>query len=107
MSKTYDIYEIAKEFDRLFPGDVNDTEIDHGQGTMAGYVGHEGNDYDQAEPSVGYFYDGGNCGHPIMSIDKEDLQRAGELLSTLEPTKYLDKIEQAFTAAGIRYQRLV
>src|SRR5271166_3182407 len=100
-TKTYAIQEVAAEFDRLFANDpelVDATEISWGEGTEAGYIGHKHTD----EPSVvGWYCQGGNIGHPIMSIANDDLQRAGEVLAGLEPVESLRDIESAFTAASV------
>lgn len=106
-TKTYGIQEVAAQFDRLFANDpelVDATEISWGHGTEAGHIGHEHED----EPSiVGWYCQGGNVGHPVMSIVNEDIQRAGEVLAGMETAKSLSDIERAFAAAGVRFERLV
>ena len=107
MTKTYGIHKVAAEFDRLFANDpelVDATEIEWGHGTEAGHIGHA----HENEPSiVGWYCQGGNVGHPIMSIANEYIQRAGEVLAVMETAKSLSEIERAFAAAGIHFKRLV
>lgn len=108
MTKTYSIHDIAAEFDRLFAADheiVDATEISWGHGTEAGHIGHQ---HDDEESSiVGWYCQGGNVGHPVMSVHNEDIQRAGEVLAGMESVGSLGTIERAFTAAGVRFERLV
>ena len=106
-TKIYAIPEVAAQFNRLFAHDpelVDATEISWGHGTEAGYIGHERTD----EPSVvGWYCQGGDVGHPIMSVANDDLQLAGEVLAGMEAAKSLGDVERALTAAGVRFARLV
>lgn len=107
MTKTYSIHDIAREFDRLFAGHpevVDATEISWGHGTKAGHIGHQ----DEDKPGVlGWYCQGGNVGHVVMSIVNEDIQLAGELLAAMETDgESLSSIERAFAAAGVRFERL-
>lgn len=104
--KTYSIQEVAAEFDRLSNDTelVDATEISWGHGTEAGYIGHE---HEDESSIIGWYCQGGNVGHPVMSIVNEDIQRAGEVLAGMETAKSLSDIERAFAAAGVRFERLV
>jgi hypothetical protein len=107
-TKAYDIYEIAKEFDRLFAADeslVDLTRISWGDGQLAGHSGHEYEGEDSS--TVGWYCDGGNVGHPLLDIANDDLQRAGEALAGMESAKSLSEVEAAFEAAGVHFERRV
>jgi hypothetical protein len=109
-SKTYSIQDIAAEFDRLFAGDsqiVDATEIDWGHGTEAGHIGHDHYGHgEDGPPVVGWYCQGGNVGHPVLTIEADDLQRAGETLARLEEAGSLTDIEEALRAAGVRCERV-
>ena len=96
------IDDIAFEFDRLFPTDVDATPVDWGHGTEAGYIGRRKTD----EQIIGYYTNGGNVGHPVMAINNEDISLAGAILAGMESADDLADIEHAFASAGVRFERL-
>lgn len=67
------IYEIAEEFDRLCPSQVDRTPCDCGHGYEAGHVGHEP-DAEGGPAVVGWFCAAGNAGHPLAEIPVDCLQ---------------------------------
>ena len=106
MSTTYSIHDVAAELDRLFANNrevVDNTEISHGYGQMAGHAGREHEDRSR----IGWYAQGGNYGHPVIDIANEDIQRAGETLAAMESVRDLSDIERAFAAAGVRFELLV
>lgn len=103
-TKTYSIHEIAGEFDRLFPDQVDTTTAGNGEYES----GHNGHEHDGEESdTVGWFADGGNVGHPVMDVRRADVQLAGETLAALEPVRSLSDVERALADAGVRYERRV
>ncbi len=105
---TYDIHALAAQMDRLFAGDttlVDDSPVDFGHGTSAGHIGHQhdGEDSDV----IGWYCDGGNAGHPVLSIHHDDIQRAGVVLAALGSASSLSDVTAVLTTAGVRYERLV
>lgn len=75
----HDIHEIADEFDRLCPSQVESTPSDHGHGREAGHMGHEGDDVD----TVGWYCASGNVGHPIAEVPHDRIDAMYGRLSTL------------------------
>lgn len=103
---THDIYDIAEQFARLFPSDVDATVSAWGH-REAGYQAHHA---DGDTPGVGYYYAGGQCGHPVMSFAADDIDAAYAAMGSLpvqSPRSDLAAVESALTAAGVRYERLV
>lgn len=106
-TQTHDIHSVAAELDRLFSSDptiVDATEVGWGLGTEAGHVGHPGDD--EGESIVGWYCQGGNAGHPLLSIANEDIQRAAQCLAGLKTASSMRDIVQALTDAGVRFERL-
>lgn len=88
------IHDIAAQFDRLFPG-----EVDEG----SGHIGHEAKN---GEPAlVGWFTDGGNAGNPVMAF--QDVPAAGKVIAQIPQASALRDVERALSAAGISFERLV
>ena len=106
MTNTYDIHDIAGQMDRLFannPEIVDESDVDHGYGQESGHKGYEGG---EGEPhSIGWYCGGGSSGHPVLSIDADDVQRAGEILAGMESARSLTDVVRALTAAGVRCEQ--
>ena len=67
------IHDIAGQFDRLCPSQVDETTAGNGQ-QSAGHDGHP--DWDEESPgmdSVGWYCDGGNVGNPVLEIHRDDV----------------------------------
>lgn len=69
MNATVTIEDIAAQFDRLCPSQV-DTSIS-GNGQQS--AGHNAHDNDGVL-SIGWYCDGGNCGNPVCSIPTESIE---------------------------------
>lgn len=96
--------DIADEFERLFPHHVN-TEMRDGV-RCAGYDYDETSDIDPAYFTIGRYGDHGSICLPIISIHGDDLQRAGEVLASLDAITWVDgmgQIRHLFRTSGVRF----
>ncbi len=80
--QTHDIDDIAAEFDRVCPSQVDDTPRDYGHGYEAGHIGH-GADDEREHPVVGWFCSAGSVGNPIAEIPADCIEPLYERLSGL------------------------
>lgn len=71
MENTYAITDIAGQFDRLCPGQVDDSS------------GHSGHDHGDDNPTIGWFCDGGNVGNHVCSIPADCIDPLQEYLIAL------------------------
>ena len=102
MTTTTTIHDIAAEFDRLSPSQVDTAIAGNGQQS----AGHDAHEYDDAWPAVGWYCDGGNSGNRVVEIHPDDITKAAEVMGPL-PDGAIDSgaiqdIEAAFSTAEIR-----
>ena len=97
------INDIAAEFDRLSPSQVDRSTAGNGQ-QSAGHHGHNGDS--DGWPVVGWYCDGGNAGNRVVEIHPDDLDTAATVLRSLPDaaidTGAIQDIEAAFAAADVR-----
>jgi len=104
-----DISDIAAEFDRLSPSQVDTTLAGNGQ-QQAGHTGHY--HADGSWPSVGWYCDGGNAGNPVIEIHPDDLDAALTILQAMPDGAAdanggaIDTVLAGLKTAGIRHDWL-
>lgn len=80
MTQSHTIQEIAEQFDRICPSQVDSNLSGNGQ-REAGHVGHEAEDGESY--IVGWSCAGGNVGHSVCEIPADCLDRLHERLASL------------------------
>jgi len=93
------VEQIAAELSRLDPA---------GCGEDSGYRAYEGDS--ESWPSVGYYYNGGNGGHAVISVHPEDIAAALAVLRGYEdgqanargPDSFAYDPEKKMSEAGVR-----
>ncbi len=91
--------DLAREFDRLFPEQVDDTPRDWGHGTEAGHIGHQNGD---GQPiTVGWYCAAGNAGNPVLDIPIDQAAEALRLLRGMVPGVDLQDLVATLRAKGI------
>jgi hypothetical protein len=103
---TKTICDLAAEFDRLSPSQVDTSLSGNGQ-QEAGHIGHEAHD-DCHMATVGWFCAGGSVGNPVLRIHEDDIAAAVDRLASL-PDGAMDNSDISVDAVltGLRYSELL